>query len=121
MKKFVLSAAASAAAMLAFAGPASAAPDHRNYQRAQIGQQQAQIDQAQAQIGRRIEQAQRNGRLSRAEARSLRNRLAAIQMIEQRYRRGGLDGAERRDLARRLDALRADLRSERRDRNHRRG
>ena len=108
MRKFVLSAAVSAAAMLSFAGAAQAAPAQA-------------INQQQAQLSQRIQQSERNGLLSRAEARGLRNRLAAIRMIEQRYRRGGLNQAERRDLGRRLDAVRASLRSERRDRDNRRG
>ena len=108
MKKFMLTAAASAAALLSFAGAAEAAPGQA-------------INQQQAQLSRQIQQSERNGIITRREANGLRNQLSTVQRLEQRYRQGGLTQYERRDLDRRLDAVRAGLRTERRDRDGRRG
>ena len=108
MKKFMLTAAASAAALLSFAGAAQAAPAQA-------------INQQQAQLSQRIQQSERNGIITRREANGLRSQLVSIQRLEQRYRRGGLTQFERRDLDRRLDAVRTAIRTERRDRDGRRG
>lgn len=72
-------------------------------------------------IGQRIEQGVRSGALTRAEAQRLRADYRALTTLEQRYRRGGLTIAERTDLNRRYDALSARVRSDRHDRQDRRG
>jgi Ni/Co efflux regulator RcnB len=107
MKKFVLAAAASAAALVSFAGAADAA-------------QFQSINQRQAQLNQRIQQGVRSGALSRQETVQLRNRFAQLQRLEQQYRRGGLTLAERRDLDRRFNALAASIRIQKNDRNFRR-
>jgi hypothetical protein len=108
MKKIMLSAAA-AAALLSFAGTAQAAPGGQG------------INQQQVQLSRQIQQGEQRGVITRREANGLRRQLATVQRLEQRYRHGGLSRFERNDLDRRLDAVRASLRSERRDRDGRRG
>src|SRR5207253_2744539 len=104
---FRSAAAASAAALVSFAGAADAA-------------QFQSINQRQAQLSQRINQGVRNGALTRQEAVQLRNRFAQLQRLEQQYRRGGLNQAERRDLDRRFNALAQSIRTEKHDRNFRR-
>jgi hypothetical protein len=57
-------------------------------------------------LDQRIARAQRDGRLSRVDARDLRRQLAMIEDQEARYQRDGrFDARERADLDRRFDAL----------------
>ena len=109
MRKTLALAAAAIAAALAFAAPASATPyapfDNINARQAQMSQQ--------------IDFGQRNGRLTFAEARGLRDQMRQIDYLESRYRRGGLNGFERADLDRRLDRVAFDLQREMNDRDHR--
>jgi len=79
------------------------------------------INQRQRQLDRRIDQGVRNGQLTRREAVSLRREFNQLARLEANYRRNGLSRWERQDLDRRFDALEARLRSERRDRDDRRG
>lgn len=79
------------------------------------------INQRQANLDRRIDVGLRNGSLSRREATRLRGEFNGLARLEANYRRGGLSGWERADLDRRFDRLAAQIRSERNDRDDRRG
>lgn len=79
------------------------------------------INQRQAQLDRRIDQGVRNGSLSRREAGRLRAEFGQLVRLEANYRRGGLNRWERNDLDQRYDRLAARIRSERHDRDDRRG
>lgn len=79
------------------------------------------INQRQVSLDRRIDQGVRNGSLSRREASRLRGEFNGLARLEANYRRGGLSAWERTDLDRRFDRLSAQIRDERRDRDHRRG
>ena len=79
------------------------------------------INQRQANLDRRIDQGLRNGALSRREATRLRSEFNGLLRLEAGYRRGGLTAWERADMDRRFDRLAASIRSERRDRDTRRG
>jgi hypothetical protein len=79
------------------------------------------INQRQVNLDRRIDQGVRNGSLSRREATRLRAEFNGIARLEASYRRGGLSAWERNDLDRRFDRLSASIRSERWDRDNRRG
>ena len=57
----------------------------------------------------------RNGDLTRAEARSIRNDYQALADLEARYRVNGLSSWERSDLDRRMDQLSMRVRFERND------
>lgn len=93
-------------------GPAYHAPAYGSWQ---------SINARQANLDRRIDQGVRNGQLSRREAVRLRGEFNNLLRLEANYRRGGLTAWERNDLDRRFDRLSAQIRSERRDRDHRRG
>ena len=96
------------------------APPHHGAQHAGYGSWQS-INARQANLDRRIDQGVRNGQLSRREATRLRGEFNSILRLEANYRRGGLTAWERTDLDRRFDRLSAQVRSERRDRDNRRG
>lgn len=68
-----------------------------------------------ADIETRIEAGMRNGDLTRAEARSIRNDYQALADLEARYRVNGLSSWERSDLDRRMDQLSMRVRFERND------
>jgi hypothetical protein len=64
-------------------------------------------------LDRRIDNAQRDGRLDRRDARDLRRQLASIEDLEARYMRDGrLGPGERADLDRRFDDLSSRIRYE---------
>ena len=90
------------------------------YQQAQYGNWQ-NLNQRKANLDRRIDVGLRNGALSRREATRLRSEFGQLLRLESNYRRGGLTQWERNDLDRRFDRLSAQVRSERRDRDNRRG
>lgn len=96
------------------------APPHHGAQHAGYGSWQS-INARQANLDRRIDQGVRNGQISRREATRLRGEFSSILRLEANYRRGGLTAWERTDLDRRFDRLSAQVRSERRDRDNRRG
>ncbi|WP_299175783.1 hypothetical protein [uncultured Brevundimonas sp.] len=79
------------------------------------------INARQTNLDRRIDQGVRSGQLSRREAARLRGDFNSLLRLEANYRRGGLTAWERNDLDRRFDRLSAEIRSERRDRDNRRG
>ena len=79
------------------------------------------INQRQNQLDRRIDQGVRNGSLTRREAGRLRAEFTQLVRLEANYRRGGLNRWERNDLDQRDDRLAARIRSERHDRDDRRG
>jgi hypothetical protein len=79
------------------------------------------INARQANLDRRIDQGVRSGSISRREATRLRGEFGSLVRLEASYRRGGLSRWERDDLNRRFDRLAAQIRSERRDRDNRRG
>lgn len=96
------------------------APPHHGAQHAGYGSWQS-INARQANLDRRIDQGIRNGQISRREATRLRGEFSSILRLEANYRRGGLTAWERTDLDRRFDRLSAQVRSERNDRDNRRG
>lgn len=96
------------------------APPHHGAQHAGYGSWQS-INARQANLDRRIDQGIRNGQISRREATRLRGEFSSILRLEANYRRGGLTAWERQDLDRRFDRLSAQVRSERNDRDNRRG
>ena len=96
------------------------APPHHGAQHAGYGAWQS-INARQANLDRRIDQGVRNGQISRREATRLRGEFSSILRLEANYRRGGLTAWERQDLDRRFDRLSAQVRSERNDRDNRRG
>ena len=96
------------------------APPHHGAQHAGYGAWQS-INARQANLDRRIDQGVRNGQISRREAVRLRGEFSSILRLEANYRRGGLTAWERQDLDRRFDRLSAQVRSERRDYDNRRG
>ena len=96
------------------------APPHHGAQHAGYGAWQS-INARQANLDRRIDQGVRTGQLSRREAVRLRGEFSSILRLEANYRRGGLTAWERQDLDRRFDRLSAQVRSERRDYDNRRG
>ena len=96
------------------------APPHHGAQHAGYGSWQS-INARQANLDRRIDQGVRNGQLSRREATRLRGEFSSVLRLEANYRRGGLTAWERQDLDRRFDRLSAQVRSERNDRDNRRG
>ena len=104
MKKFTLALLAATA----LAGTAAPALAQQGWQ--SINERQARLDQ-------RIDAGVRNGRLTQAEARTLRNEFRDLQRLEAQYRAsvGGLSFAERADLDRRFDALSRRIRDERND------
>jgi hypothetical protein len=74
------------------------------------------IDAREAQLRERIARAEMNGRLTRGEARRLREQLWSIHRIEARYRYDGhLSRFERADLDQRLDRLTMRVRQQVRD------
>jgi Ni/Co efflux regulator RcnB len=75
------------------------------------------INQRQDRLEWRIEQGERNGSLTRYEARHLKRELRETQRLEHRYRRDGLTRWERADLDRRFDRIHAQIRYERHDRD----
>lgn len=78
------------------------------------------ISQRKYQLDRRIDRGERNGSLSRREARRLRYELDALVHLERRYMRGGLSWRERAELDNRYDRLSRQIRAERRDYDDRR-
>ena len=90
------------------------------YQQAQYGNWQ-NLNQRKANLDRRIDVGLRNGALSRREATRLRSEFGTLLRLESNYRRGGLTQWERADLDRRFERLSVQVRSERRDRDNRRG
>jgi hypothetical protein len=109
MKKFAIGLAAAAAALVSIAGPAQAA----HWQSPAAWQS---INQREARLEMRINAGVRAGTLTRAEARSLRNRLVALERLERNFRRNGLTMAERRLLDARFDALSRSIRIQTADR-----
>jgi hypothetical protein len=77
------------------------------------------ISQRKYQLDRRIDRGERNGQLSRREARRLRYELNALVHLERSYMRRGLTYRERAELDWRYDRLAAEVRAERRDHNNR--
>ena len=73
------------------------------------------INARQANLERRIDAGERNGSLTRTEARRLRSDFRNLTRLEARYQRNGLSSAERRTLDRRFDALSDRIRDERND------
>lgn len=65
------------------------------------------VNQRQKELDRRIDRGVREGRLTRAEARRLRQDFRAIARLEARYRSNGLSQSETADLDRRFDGLAA--------------
>ena len=110
MKKFTIGLAAAAAALVSVAGTAQAAP----WQSPAAWQS---INQREARLEMRINAGVRSGTLTRGEARSLRNRLAALEQLERNFRRNGLTMAERRVLDARFDALSRSIRIQTADRD----
>ena len=132
MKKTLFAALATATAVTAMAGAASAQPYggyegryERGYDDYDRGgrYERGNINQRQAEIERRIEIGHRRGALTRNEATSLGNEARDIARLESRYRRDGLAPWERADLGRRLDRLESRLWQQARDddRNYRYG
>ncbi|GGO94720.1 hypothetical protein [Stakelama pacifica] len=72
-------------------------------------------------IERQIDRSAQRGALSHREARALRAEYSRIAKLEYRYRRSGhgISRAEARDLDRRYAALQAKVRYERQDNNRR--
>jgi hypothetical protein len=120
MMKSVIAALAAATAVAAVALPAAAQPagyghavrwDHRDSRAANhLG---ARLDV----LGRRIDDGQRRGVLTRSEAVRLRNEVRAIARVQDRYERGGLSLSERASIDRRLDRLARDVARESHDRD----
>ena len=79
------------------------------------------IDRRFERIDHRIDQGMRTGQLSRREALRLRAEFRGLIQLERRYSAGGLNRWERQDLENRFNRLSAQVRYERRDRDHRRG
>ena len=75
------------------------------------------INQRQDRLEWRIEKGERNGTLTRREARRLTIELREIQRLEARYRRDGLSRWEHADLNYRFDRISAQIRYERQDRD----
>ncbi len=71
-------------------------------------------------LDRHLDVGLRNGQLSRRESARLRGEFNSLLRLEASYRRGGLTAWECADLDRRFDRLSAQIRHERRDRDHRR-
>ena len=125
MKKALIPVLAIAAASVAV--PA-AAQNYDRYDRHDRGDRYEQnrggwqsISQRKFQLDRRIDVGIRNGALSRREATRLQSELNSLVRLERSYMRGGLTRWERNDLDRRYDRLAVQVRSERRDRDNRRG
>jgi hypothetical protein len=78
------------------------------------------INARQIRLDARIDRAQRDGRLTRREARGLRSDFRYIARLEAQYRasRPGLTVAERADLDRRFDVLSARIHDESTDRQY---
>ena len=112
MKRFAIGLAATAAALVSVAGAAQAAPWQSPAQWQSINQREARLEM-------RINAGVRAGTLTRAEARSLRNRLVALERLERNFRRNGLTMAERRVLDARFDALSRSIRIQTADRDGR--
>lgn len=120
MKKVLLSLAAVSA--IAVAAPAVAQPygyvvrDYRLDQNSQRLAGQA-INQRQAELNRRVDQAYRNGRITRVEANALMAELARIEVLDRRYRNNGrtFTQGERQEISNRLDRVQAQLRVDRID------
>ena len=122
MKKALIPVLAIAAASVAV--PASAQnydrhDRHDRYEQNRGGWQS--ISNRKHQLDRRIDVGLRNGSLSRREGRRLENELNRLVRLERSYVRGGLTRWERNDMDRRYDRLAVQVRSERRDRDNRRG
>lgn len=136
MRKFLISAAAAAAATLAVATPA-AAPygqrgggydqrggyDHRDDQRGYgygdrqaVNQLMRDLDRVEMQIQRGLQR----GNISQREAQGLRREASNIRQRLQRAGRNGLDRREVFELRQRIDRLEQRVRIERRDRDNRR-
>jgi hypothetical protein len=116
MKKFAFTLAA-AAALVSAAGTAQAAPWYSNNGH-EVASWQS-INQREARLEMRINAGLRNGTLTRAEARNLRDRLVALERLERNFRRNGLTMAERRVLDARFDALSRSIRIQTADRDFR--
>ena len=116
-KKVVLSLVA-VTALSAAAVPA-AAQSYRGADR--WDQNWDRIDRRFERIDHRIDQGLRTGQLSRREALRLRAEFRGLIQLERRYSAGGLNRWERQDLENRFNRLSAQVRYERRDRDHRRG
>ncbi|MFZ0266763.1 hypothetical protein [Caulobacter sp.] len=114
MKKILLSIAA-VSAVAAAAIPAAASAQAYGYDR---GHRQDVGGDRVARLDQRIDVGIRSGGLTRNEAWRLKSDLRETARLEARYRRGGLNGWERADLDRRYDRIGAQIRYERRDRDH---
>jgi Ni/Co efflux regulator RcnB len=111
MKRIVLSLIA-AASLASVAAPAFAqGPRPSDWQ---------PLSQRQDNIERRIDEGQRNGQLTRREARGLHEQFRDLLRLEDRYRRDGMSRRERADLERRYDALSDRVRFDRHNDNYRR-
>lgn len=91
--------------------------DRQDRDRPGAGYDNANLNERQRDVLQRIERGERNGNLTRTEARQLRAEFDAIARIEAQYRASGrgLDRVEREYLDRRFDALERRLRDDRRD------
>jgi hypothetical protein len=132
MRKFLISAAVTAAAATMVAAPASAQHrghdrggwdqrDNRGYgqhnaNRQAVNQLMRDLDRAESQIQRGVQR----GNISQREAQSLRREAANIRQRLQRASRNGLSRGEVNELRMRIDRLEQRVRYERRDRDGRR-
>ncbi len=123
MKSFTALALAATAAGLAV--PAAAQPWQGHANRAPIvthGKgQSVQVWQEIAELDRKIDRADRRGAVSQREAAGLHRQVADLKRDFRRLSANGLDRAEARQLAQRTDRIEQRLRSERHDRDGRRG
>ncbi len=114
MKTLLISALA-AASLAAVVSPAAAQPYRGDGYRGDAYRAERDIggnlNAREAELARRIDDGERNGGLTRWEARSLRQELQSIEYREQRFRnngyrgRAGLSDSERADISHRLDIL----------------
>lgn len=134
MRKFLISAAAAAAATLAVASPASAQyrgndhrggydqrDDHRGHYGQRVNRQQMNqllrdLDRAESRIQRGVQR----GNISPREAQGLRREAANIRQRIHRASRNGLTHGEFAQLRQRINHLEQRVRIERRDRDNRR-
>jgi hypothetical protein len=122
MKKLLVPAmilaSVSAVALPAAAQNQSRAPQHNAPSYSQSHSNWQSIADRRAGLERRIDQAVRNGAMSRREATSVRADLNALVRMETNYRRGGLTARERSDLDRRFDRISAQVRTDSRGPSH---
>jgi hypothetical protein len=113
-----------AALSIGVATPAMAHDNHRDvrYEKPRAGHARtADIRGDIWQLDRKIARAEANRTISRREARGLTNESAELKRLYTAYARGGISGSEYRKLQNRIDRVEFALRTERRDRDGRRG